>query len=472
MKRTKRIYFLLGFLAVICLATFGILQLEDQKEQIQNSDSVILEIASDSVQALSWEYRSESLSFHKTDSWHYDADSNFPVDADKINSILEQFQSFGVSFLIENVENYGQYGLEHPVCTIRLETEEQSYEIRLGNYSSMDAERYVSIGDGNVYLVKNDPLYALSTDLSDFIDHDETPDFDQMTELQFTGTEHYRITYDENSDSSYRADDVYFTTRNGKTVPLDTTRVNNYLNSLRYLNLTNYVTYHVSDDALQQYGLDDPELTVTMDYSWEDENGETQADTFILHISRDPEEQQAAAEKEEDDDESDSDTDETITAYARVDQSDIIYQLTSYDYKELMDASYDSLRHREVIPADFADIEQIDIALDDSTYTITSEKKKKERIWYYQEEELEIKNLQNALEDLKADSFTTEQPSQKKEISLTLSLDREGNPKIQVDLYRYDGSHCLAVVDGKPVSLIKRTSVVDLVEAVHAIVLN
>lgn len=39
-------------------------------------------------------------------------------------------------------------------------------------------------------------------------------------------------------------------------------------------------------------------------------------------------------------------------------------------------------------------------------------------------------------------------------------------------LYRYDGSHCLAVVDGAPVSLVTRTSAVDLIEAVHAIVLD
>ena len=36
----------------------------------------------------------------------------------------------------------------------------------------------------------------------------------------------------------------------------------------------------------------------------------------------------------------------------------------------------------------------------------------------------------------------------------------------------YDGTNCLAVVDGTPVSLVARADVVDLIEAVNEIVLN
>ncbi|MBS6398247.1 MAG: DUF4340 domain-containing protein [Clostridiales bacterium] len=51
--------------------------------------------------------------------------------------MLEQFQEFGVSFIIEDVEDYGQYGLDDPVCTIKLETGDESYEILLGDFSKM-----------------------------------------------------------------------------------------------------------------------------------------------------------------------------------------------------------------------------------------------------------------------------------------------------------------------------------------------
>ena len=58
------------------------------------------------------------------------------------------------------------------------------------------------------------------------------------------------------------------------------------------------------------------------------------------------------------------------------------------------------------------------------------------------------------------------------EIGLTLTLDLEGAPTVEIRLYRYDGSSCLAVVDGQPLALTPRSQVVDLMEAVRAIVLN
>ena len=43
---------------------------------------------------------------------------------------------------------------------------------------------------------------------------------------------------------------------------------------------------------------------------------------------------------------------------------------------------------------------------------------------------------------------------------------------MEIRLYRYDGTNCLAVVDGESVSLVPREQVVALTEAVRAIVLN
>jgi len=470
MKRYKKIYISLGVLAAASIATFGVSRYTEHKEQIKNSDKIILELSSNSVQSLSWEYESEKLAFHKDKKWLYDKDEKFPVDKKKIEKLLKPFQEFGVSFVIEKVEDYGQYGLDDPVCTINLETKDKSYEILLGNYSNMDSERYVSIGDGNVYLVKEDPLDKYDITLKDMIDHDDTPYFSKTAKIKFTGAEAYTIVYEENSTSTYCDDDVYFTKQDGSNLPLDTFRVDGYLNNISNLDLEDYMTYNASEEELQKYGLDSPELTVTVDYTSENEDGKETSDTFVLNISRDPEEKKAAerlAKEGKGDIE-----DEEITAYARVGNSQIVYQISSANYKDLMEASYDSLRHLEVLSADFADIHQIDISLEGSDYTITSKEEKGKRIYYYQDEELDIADFKDAVENLKANSFTDKKPEQKEEISLVVYLDNENYPKIQIVLYRYNGDECLAVVDGKPVSLIKRSDVVGLIEAVHAIVLK
>ena len=479
MKRYKRIYILLGVLAAACVVTFGVSQYQERQELIRNSGEVFLEIPSDTVQALSWEYGETSLAFHRDEVWLYDEDEAFPVDEEKIEALLSPFASFAAAFVIEEVEDFGQYGLDDPVCSIHLTTEEETYDILLGDYSTMDSQRYLSIGDGNVYLVENDPMDDFSLVLSDMIDNDDIPVFDTVERIAFSGPDTYEVSYEEEGGESYREEDVYFTELDGEVLPLDTDKVDGYLQDIRLMDLGTYVTYNATEEEIAACGLDAPELTVTVDYADEDEEGNAVSGTFVLHISRDPEELAAAEESEAAEGSADTagedaaaEEEEEIIAYARIGDSPILYQLTSADYEALMAASRDDLRHSEVLPADAADITQLAIGLDGETYTITSLTDGEERSYYYQEELLDMTNIQSALTALTADSFTRESPTEAEEIALTLTLDREGDPTVDIALYRWDGTYCLAEIDGKPVSLVERSLVVDLVEAVNAVVLG
>lgn len=137
-----------------------------------------------------------------------------------------------------------------------------------------------------------------------------------------------------------------------------------------------------------------------------------------------------------------------------------------------MEASCSDLRHQEVIWADFDDIIKAEITLEDKEYELTVKEEGKENVWYYQEKEINTDELRDALNSLSAAEFTEKEPSGKEEISLTLQIDNENQPEVRIELYRYDGNNCLAVVDGNPLSLVDRSYAVDLIEAVNAIVLN
>ena len=467
MKRSKRLHILLGVLAAVGIVTFAVTQYEEKQEEIEASGEVVLEIDPAAVQTLSWEYDAETLAFHKDGTWVYDTDEAFPVDEERIDELLGVFEAFSAAFIIEDVTDYSQYGLDDPVCTIGISTGDTDYEIQLGDFSTMDSQRYVSIGDGNVYLATADPLDYFDAALRDMIDNDEAPDFGTVEAIRFDGDQTCQIAYQEyTEDSSYTycSDDVYFIQQEDAMLPLDTSRVEGYLDSISGLSLTDYVTYNVTEEELAEYGLDAPELSVTVTYVPEDSE---QTAEFTLHISRDPDEQAAAEAEDGEEDE----TEEEITAYARVGESQIVYQITGDSYEALMAAGYDDLRHYEVLTADFADVTGLDISLEGESYTITAEGSGEDKTFYYGEEELDIADLQSALEDMGAASFTDEEPSQKQEISITVHLDNEAHPTVQIDLYRYDGEQCLAVLDGTPTSLVPRDMVVDLIEAVNAIVL-
>lgn len=474
MKRGKKIGILAGVFCCISLAAFGVSRYEEQKEIIKNSDEIILEVAGEEVNTFFWECGTGSFAFHKDENgtWLYDTDENFPVDEEKIGELLEQFREFGVSFVIEEVEDWEQYGLDSPVCTIRMETEGETYEILLGDYSAMDSERYVSVGDGNAYLVKTDPLEQFEVEIQDMIRHDEIPELNGVKQIQFSGEEAGQIIYEEDSPDTYYEEDVYFMEQEDGKKPLDTSRVEEWLDVIRNLNPKDYVTYNASEEDLAQYGLDTPILSVSVEYTATDDEEEELTENFVLHIGRNPEEQEAEdAETNAEDGEGESE--EEVTAYARVGESDIIYQISSNQYKELMDRDYDSLRHQEMFWGDFSKMYQLDISLEGETYTITSELEEEDRVYYYQEEELEMAGLRSTIGGIKAGSFTDEEvsQSQKEEIGLTIYLDDENFPEVRIRLYRYDGDDCLAVVDGKATAFVERACVVDLIEAVNRIVL-
>lgn len=469
MKRSKRIFILLGILVVAIAATFAVTRVEERKEQIQNTDEVILAIAPDTVTSLHWTYGDTDLSFHKEETWLYDGDEAFPVDQEAIADLLSLFESFGAAFIIEEVEDFGQYGLEDPECTIELTAGETSRTVTLGAFSTMDSQRYVSIGDGNVYLVNTDPLDKYDAVLSDLIDHDETPAFEAVTAVEFSGLQDYSITYEEDSTATWCPDDVYFAQLDGGEAPLDTARVEDYLSALSNLDPTDYVTYNATDEELQSFGLDSPELTVTVHHTTTDEEDAVTGHTFTLHMGRDPEQVTAAQEAAGDEDAEEVE----ISCYVRVGGSRIVYQVTADEYAALTAAAYNDLRHREVLTADFETVTALDITLEGETYTLTSTMNgDEETVWTWQEEEVDLSALQSALQALSAHSFTDEEPTGKEEISLTVHLDNETWPEINIGLYRYNGEHCLALLNGTPVSLIPRADAVDLMEAVRAIVLN
>ena len=470
MRKATKLYALLGVLLVVCIAAFAVSRYEEKKEQIKNSGEVILEIPTDSVTALSWTNESGTFSFTKDETWVYDDDNAFPVDEEKINDLLEQFTSFAAAFSIDDVEDYAQYGLDEPICTIHITAGEESYTVELGDFSKMDEQRYVSIGDGKVYLVSHDPLDEFDSVLRDMILDDTIPEFDTAEQIEFSGNENYTIIRNEDGESIC-VDDIYFT--DGQ--PLDTDNVDTFLSAIQSLSLTNYVSYNVTDGELATFGLDDPELTIKMEYSTRDDDGNLEdSGTLLLHISRNPEEVAAyeeAVEKDEDDL-------PDVTCYVRVGQSQIVYEISQSVYDQLTAVSYDTLRHQNLFTADFDTVTSIDVALSGENYTFTynppedKDDEDAEGTWTYNGEEFDVYDLKTALRAISASSFTEETPTGQEEISLTVHLDNEDFPSFTLTLYRLDGTNCIAAVDGKTVALVSRSQTVDLIEAVNELTLG
>lgn len=523
MKRYKRILILLGLLIVIGVAAFAVTRYEEKKEEIAQTDEIILSLASSDVTKLSWTYGdNELLAFHRagadtaTDAegglWVYDDDEAFPVDADKVEELIDKFSSLAAAFVIDDVEDYSQYGLDEPECTIDMTVGGADYEIKLGAYSTMDEERYASIGDGKVYLLASDPMDSFDLELSDMIANDELPSFDSVSSLKVEGQESYTAEYTDTNTVTYSDDDKYFVTKDGEKLALDTDSVTSYLSSISGLTLGDYVTYNATGDELKAYGLDTPDLTVTVVYTEkpdsDDDSEDAEEKTFVMSIAKNPDAKEDAEEQTGDTEASaessvspetgaddGADEDKTPAAYLRIGDSQIVYELGSDDYDTLMASSCDDLRHSELVWVDFDDVTQIDVTLDGEDYTFTS---KTETVpadeadteksddaattenedgtvdvttWYLGDTEIDILDLKAAVLALSASEFTDEADADKEEISVTIHIDNKNVSEVKLTFYRHDGENCLATVDEAPTALVGRSKVVSLIEAVNALVL-
>ncbi len=505
MHRSKRLLILVGVLAVVCAAAFLATRVQEQQEQVEASGETVLAIDAGNVASLAWTSGEAEYAFHKDGTWIYDADEAFPVSAEALEELLAPFSSFNAAFVIRDVTDYAQYGLEEPECTIEIGTADASYTIALGDMSAMDDQRYVSIGDGNVYLAVTDPMDAFAVELSDLIDNDEIPQMDTVTALSLTGAVEESIAYVEAGGPSYSDEDVYFLQSGEESLPLDTDLVEDYLGGIRDLVLTDYATYNATEIELASFGLNDPALTVTVEYEQQAEAAEegaepeTTAGTLALHIGRVEEEEESAEETEESAE--DAQEEAQYAYYLRVGDSQIVYNLSDADGEALFAASYDDLRHRQVFWGDFDDVTQATILLDNQTYTLTAQtgetdetaetgetadaaaesaeptaaagdEEDAEITWTCNGEPVDVTGIRDKLAALTAEEFTSEAPADQLEISLTLDLNDEDVPQVRIQLYRYDGASCLAVLDGEPAALVAREDVVDLMEAVRTLMLG
>ena len=449
MNKQKKLLVMLAVLVLVSAVTVMVVRREETKEKIKNTPATVLEWSD--ISAVSWSYEGNSYAFQKTDdTWVYPEDTAFPVDQEKMEDLLEQFEDLGAAFTIEDVEDYGQYGLEKPSCTITLTQGEETVTLELGDYSKMDAQRYASLGDGNVYLLSHDPVEDFDIGLSDLIQQDQVPAFAEVEAITLTGdqTDEFRKTQGQ----SLCREDEYFRDSDGG--PLDTDLTENYLKTLEKVSLTDYVTYKATEEDLKNCYLDTPAQTVTVTYR--PEEGE-EAATFTLHLGKAPDESEEKPGQ----------------AYARVGDSPILYKISESQYEALAACGYDDLRHQSLFTGDFSLAKELTVTLEGSTRVFTYEEQDNEEpAWYLGEEQVDLTDIQTALENLTAEAFTQEAPTGKEELSLTVKLDQEGENTLTLTFYRQDGTTVLAQANGKSLCTLPRAQVVTLTESFNAILLG
>lgn len=292
MKRGKKLLLLTLVLVVVAGAALAALKFMPDEEVEETESISVLTLDAESITGLAWSYGDESLSFVCDGSvWSYSEDADFPLDTSYMSAMTSAVSDISAEKVIEEVSDLAEYGLDEPVCSITV-TAEAETTIDIGDETSLDGLRYVSIGDGNVYLVSSDLLTNFSYGLYGLVAKETLPDMSELVSFSVeraSGT--LVIDYLEGSDLAYTDRYTYFAEDGDGWLSLDSELAENFVSQITGLTWGDCVDYKADLKTLGNYGLDSPAVTVTVNYieTTEVETNETDEDGEPITETREEE---------------------------------------------------------------------------------------------------------------------------------------------------------------------------------------
>ena len=324
-KKSVNLITAVGVLVVLSGAYVGVKayvakQEAADTESAEEENPEIISIASADVKSIKFVIDKKEVTFEKDgDSWVKSDETGFPVDQDKIDTLVSSLNSIKAERTLENVEDASEYELDQPDNTITVTTEDGGTTvIQLGMENDSTSQEYIDLNkdSSTVYVVSNSTFSSFEGTLYDFAKSGVFPTVDSSTvsKISVDGKDSsYVVEKDENN--------FWNITGDGETEKADSAKATSLASTLSSVAYASYVNYNCAEDELSQYGLDKPYAEITVDYqeevekeSTDDENEAENGDEEVSEASGDENQADENADSETDgseslDEDADSETD-------------------------------------------------------------------------------------------------------------------------------------------------------------------
>ena len=331
-KKSVNLITAVGVLVVLSGAYVGVKayvakQEAADTESAEEENPEIISIASADVKSIKFVIDKKEVTFEKDgDSWVKSDETGFPVDQDKIDTLVSSLNSIKAERTLENVEDASEYELDQPDNTITVTTEDGGTTvIQLGMENDSTSQEYIDLNkdSSTVYVVSNSTFSSFEGTLYDFAKSGVFPTVDSSTvsKISVDGKDSsYVVEKDENN--------FWNITGDGETEKADSAKATSLASTLSSVAYASYVNYNCAEDELSQYGLDKPYAEITVDYqeevekeSTDDENEAENGDEEVSEASGDENQADENADSETDGSESlDEDADSETDGYESSDE--------------------------------------------------------------------------------------------------------------------------------------------------------
>ncbi len=323
-KKSVNLITAVGVLVVLSGAYVGVkayvakLEAADT-ESAEEENPEIISIASADVKSIKFVIDKKEVTFEKDgDSWVKSDETAFPVDQDKIDTLVSSLSSIKAERTLENVEDASEYELDQPENTITVTTEDgETTVIQLGMENDSTSQEYIDLNkdSSTVYVVSNSTFSSFEGTLYDFAKSGVFPTVDSSTvsKISVDGKDSsYVVEKDENN--------FWNITGDGETEKADSAKATSLASALSSMAYSSYVNYNCAEDELSQYGLDKPYAEIAVDYQEEVEkestDDENEAENGAEEVS------EASEDENQGDETADSETDGSESLDEEVDVAD------------------------------------------------------------------------------------------------------------------------------------------------------
>ena len=167
MKKQKKQLIALCILLLICIVAWVGLtkwnksQEQKKQEEAEASKVTVTDVNTEDVNAFSYQYNNETLSFVKEDdTWYYEADKSISLDQDTMETLIATTAQLTAEQEIKDYEDLSEYGLETPSNTITLTTGDGTTTLLIGNKNDMLSQYYVKTNQSDSIYLAGSAVYT------------------------------------------------------------------------------------------------------------------------------------------------------------------------------------------------------------------------------------------------------------------------------------------------------------------------
>ena len=452
----------LAVIFVLLLLLYLFLKNRNEKaEEAESSGMDVIQMDASSIVNFSFKIGDNFAEFSKDgDEWKNQEDSEFPVDQEAVETLLNDLLSFTAERKLEDVDGLSEYGLEDPSNTIRLTDESGTEtEILVGSRNQSTGDYYVSLAEApnTVYVTASDLSSILPGSVMELAESEAYPavSSSDIVEIQVKKEQgSYTLAYEE-EEANWSV-----TGEDGISYSAEYQQVSSLASTLSGMVYSGLMDYNAED--LSVYGLDQPAAEIYIRYKEEIEEEEEEPETveknFTLYVGN---------------------QDENGNYYVRMEGSGQVHRVSSESLSSALENNSVSYWSSEIGYISMNNLKRVEVSYGGEIRTIERHSEEQEQEDGSTETEVTYTSGGTLLDEDKTEDFLNSasgisaqskdpslSASEAAEITITVETESE---TFTVSYTPYDENFYLASdKEGRP-GLVNKNSVSELIEAYQAV---